>query len=1270
MRESLFSSDDTPTSMVDVLRARALQHPERTAFVFLADGAREERRLTYAELDAEVRAVAARLAELGLRGRRALLLYPAGLDFVVAFLGCLYAGVVAVPSYPPSRRRLDLRLQAIARNARPDAVLTTAEIFPRYETIAAQIVELGQAVWLATDEPTSAAEGWQPPVPGEIPDDALAFLQYTSGSTATPKGVMVSHGNLIHNEEMIRRAFRQSERSVIVGWLPLFHDMGLIGNVLQPLYAGASCVLMPPMAFLQRPSRWLEAVSRYRATTSGGPNFAYDLCVRRIAPAERERLDLSSWEVAFNGAEPVRAETLERFAEAFAPQGFRREAFYPCYGLAEATLFVTGSTAGCPPSVGAFEAAALERGQGIPGTDGRSGRRLVGCGRGWAGQEIVLVEPGSGRRLGPGEVGEIWIAGRSVAQGYWESPEETARTFGARLEGEPRPFLRTGDLGFLAEGELFVTGRLKDLIIVRGRNHYPQDIERAAEESHPALRPGNGAAFSVELAGEERLVVVQEIDRHRLKDAPAALEAVRRAVAEEHEVQVHEVVLVGPGGVPKTSSGKIQRQTCRSLYLAGELDALVRSAVEAEEGTSRSTPRDELEREGLLTAGPAERWRLLAAWLRAEAARVLGIPPDRLEPDLPLTTFGLDSLAAVELQARIEEARGASVSLAGLLDGGTVTDLATSLLDRIASPTAGALCPEGGTEGDFLLSFGQRALWFLHRLAPESRAYHLAGAARVRGGEIAPDALARAAAALVERHPALRTTFPEGPDGPVQRVHPPETPEVLVEDGSGWSEDELLRRLEDEAYRPFDLARGPLLRLALFRTDRGPVLLLSIHHIIADFWSLAVLARDLAALYAREAGLQAAVLPPLELRYTDWAQRQAERTLGAEGERLWVYWRDRLSGPLPALDLPTDRPRPPLQTYAGGSCRLRLESSLVDRLASAGAPCGATLYMALVAGFQTLLHRYTGQEDLPIGSPTASRGAAGTAGLVGYLVNPIVLRGDLAGDPSFTELLVRTRRMVLEAFEHQAFPFPLLAERLQPNRDPARSPLFDAMLAFEKARGATASELGAFAVGEEGGRLLFAGLEAESLPLAPQGAPFDLTLIVAELRGGGLGALLRFNTDLLDGTTAERMLRHWGALLAEAACTPEMRISTLPLVSEVEAHQALVEWNAGAAVARRSLVLQELFEAAAQRFPEATALIAGSGEISYGALDSRSNRLARHLRRLGVGLEVRVGVCLERSPEMVVSLLAVLKAGGAYLPLDPAYPAERLAFMLQDGAAA
>jgi len=1255
-------SEVRPATLASLLRSRAAELGEKTAFVFLADGEAEGGRLTYAELDGRARAIASVLRESLAPGDRVLLLYPPGLEFIAAFFGCLYAGVIAVPAYPPRLNdRSQARLRAIARDAEPRAALTTGAILHAATAegsgFLARVPALAAVRWIATD----ALEGSAAEIPE--PDPAsVAFLQYTSGSTSTPKGVMVTHANLLHNERMIGEAFRQDESSVVVGWLPLYHDMGLIGNVLQPLYAGGSCVLMAPVAFLQKPLRWLQAIDRWRGTTSGGPNFAYELCLRKIGDTEKAGLDLSSWSLAYNGAEPVRAETLERFAEAFATCGFRPEAFFPCYGLAEATLFVSGGVAGAVPRVARVDAAALERNEARPAVRDAEERRLVSCGPVWSEQRIAVVDPESGEELPAGRVGEIWIAGPSVARGYWRNPEATEHEFHARLDTGEGPFLRTGDLGFVRDGELYVTGRIKDLVIIRGRNHYPQDVELTAERSHPDLRPGCGAAFSVEVGGEERLVLVQEVERRRREGFEEIAEAVRRAVAEEHEVQVHDVVLMRVGTVPKTSSGKIQRRASRSLYLAGELEVVGRSAVGAEAPVV-SQALILPSRASLAALEPGERCAAVERFLRERAAAAVGLAPDAVDPEKPLTGLGLDSLSAIELKAAVESALGVPLSLADLLEGAGTAELAAALVPALEgeSSAEGAVLRAGGAElGPQPLSFGQKALWFIERLAPEGGAYNVAVAARARG--LDPAALRRALTALALRHPALRSVFPVVGDEPVRRVLDHPEIDFAAEEAAGWSEARLAERLADEAYRGFDLACGPVLRVRVFGRGEGPshVLLLSVHHIAVDFASLAVVARDLAALYRGE------TLEPLAFGYSDFVRWQDEMLAGPRGERLWEHWREALAG-LPDLDLPTDRPRPPVQTYRGGARTLELPPDLAEGLRVLVAGRGATLFMGLLAILQAQLGRYSGQEDFAVGSPAAGR-TPELAGAVGYFVNPVALRAELAGEPGLAALLDRTRRTVLAGLDGGDFPFALLAERLRPSRDPARTPLFQVMFLLQRTRPGDAPGIATFALGEAGGRIELGGIELESLRLEERRAQFDLMLRAAEEAGGRVRASLEFNADLFDSATAERMLGHFRTLLTGAVERPDQSIAWLSLLTPAERAQALA-WTPAPTEHRRDAPLHRLFEEQAARTPEAEAVVAGDERITYAELNDRANELARKLRSLGVGPETRVGVRMGRSADLVVSLLGVLKAGGAYVPLDPKYPEERLALMLADSGA-
>lgn len=576
-------------TLINLLRSRAAQHPQHQTYAYIRDGGSEWMHLSNEVLDHSARTIGALLQHLGAAGQPVLLLYPPGLEFLSAFFGCLYAGCIAVPAYPPSPGRADRsipRLRSIVNSCRPAAVLTTAGSLGVAAELAAGDPAFRDLPWHATDDLAGdLAELWREPA---VDGEALAFLQYTSGSTAAPKGVMLSHKNLLHNLEIIHRKFKTDESSRSVQWLPFYHDMGLIGGLLEALYCGGQTSLMSPISFLRSPVRWLRAISEMQATIGGGPNFAYDLCARRVSAEQVQSLDLSNWQIAFTGAEPIRAETLERFAQTFAPSGFRSEMWYPCYGLAESTLMVSGATVGQRPTIKAFAGSALEQDRVIEvDPEDSAARLLVGSGSVAPGLQVAIVDRETGRPSEPDQVGEIWVAGGSVAQGYWNAPEQTREFFQATLDTAPGvTFLRTGDLGFLHQDQLYITGRIKDLIIIDGRNHYPQDIEQTVEECHPAIRTGGCAAFAIDLAGQERLVIVAELSRGygpersagEADTRPAAtgrdelLQVIRTAVASYHDLQIHTVCFLKPGSLPKTSSGKIQRHACRTRFLAGTLE--------------------------------------------------------------------------------------------------------------------------------------------------------------------------------------------------------------------------------------------------------------------------------------------------------------------------------------------------------------------------------------------------------------------------------------------------------------------------------------------------------------------------------------------------------------------------------------------------------------------------------------------------------------------------------------------------------------------------
>ncbi|HXS01756.1 MAG TPA: amino acid adenylation domain-containing protein [Pyrinomonadaceae bacterium] len=1234
-------------NLVELLISRAQEQPDRVAYTFVAQDGAEELSVTYEELDQKARKIAAAIRTRELSGAHVLLVYPFGLEYVAAFFGCLYAGAVAVPAYPPRSNRNVTRLRSIIVDAQARLILTTETLRSRLESLLGEECDLECLITPGIDD--RLAEDW---TPDPIDGDSVCLLQYTSGSTSIPRGVLVTHSNLLHNEALIAEAFEQRPESVIVSWLPLYHDMGLIGGVLQPLYLGARCILFSPLSFLQRPSLWLELITRYRATTSGGPNFAYDLCLRKIPAEARATFDLRSWQVAFNGAEPVRQETLERFAEAFAPAGFRQEVFFPCYGLAEATLLVSGGKAkDAAPVIKPLQSSELERNRVVEGRPDEGLRYLASCGIHARGQKVVVVNPETLFECPRGEIGEVWVAGPSVALGYWNQPDLTAQTFRAYLSGTGAgPFLRTGDLGFVDDGELFITGRLKDLVIVRGLNYYPQDIELVAEHCHPSLRAGCGAAFTADVEGAEELVVVYEVDRRRTVEIDKVLVAIHEAIAEELELQVSTVLLTTTGSIPKTSSGKIQRSLCREMFLAGELKTV--GAWSARSGPGAVAGADDVES--------------IEEWLIKQLAQRLGVERSSIDVEQPIVRYGIDSLAAVELAHLIESRFGIVVPMVRFLQDSSVRELATFARSQPEGPEFSA---EDFQHSEQPLSSGQQSLWFMQKLAPESTAYNLARAFRVRS-RLDQEALRRALKKLVARHAALRTTFHESHGRPVQRIH--EFAEISFHELDALSMSELAfqERLTEETKKPFNLETGPLLHVTLFRRAHDEhVLLIVIHHIVSDFWSFALVMKELSALYAAEVNGQVAKLDPLHGQYAEYVASQTDFIVNGRGRCCEEYWQQQLSGELPRLNLPGANPRPAFKTFAGRSALLKFDADFGARVKALSKEYGATPYMILLAGFYTLLHRLTGEHDLIVGTLTSGRSRPQFAGNVGYFVNPLPLRADLSGQPTFAGVMQRMRALVLSAFEHQDWPFPQLVNQVQPQRDPARSPIFDVVFVLQKTQLLDDQDLSAFALEQPGAQLELNGLRLETVPLESCTAQFDLMLLMAETEAGIVGRL-EYNSDLYEPEVIERMRAQYERLLREAVSAPSHRVSQLPLLGEAEKQQLLVNWNPGGAAPNQGRTLNEMFWAQAQRTPEAVAVRGRNGEgLSYAALETQARVVAEYLRRQGIGPEQLVGVCLQRTPQLLVGLLGILEAGAAYVPLDPHYPSERLRWMLADAGA-
>jgi len=1208
---------ELPSTLVQSLQRRAAQTPDQVALRFLAESAEHSVVLSYRDLDQRARTIAAALQANAEPGDRAVLLFPSGPDYVAAFFGCLYAGVIAVPAYPPesARRHHQERLLSIISDAEPRLLLTIA-------SLADGLAQIEHAPPLLSVDTLDAplADHWIAPdlQPGDI-----AFLQYTSGSTALPKGVQVSHGNLVANEVLIRRGFGidLNPDDVIVSWLPLYHDMGLIGGLLQPIFSGVPCVLMSPAYFLARPLRWLEAISEYGGTISGGPDFAYRLCSERVSESALDRLDLSKWRVAYSGSEPIRLDTLERFAEKFAACGFSSKQFFASYGLAEATLFVAGGRRGHGIPTLRVDEQALAANRAEPG----QGSAIMSCGTPQPEHAVLIVDPHTLSELADNRVGELWATGPSIAHGYWRNPEATAKTF---VQHAGRTWLRTGDLGFIREGEVYITGRLKDLLIVRGHNLYPQDIEQTIEREVEVVRKGRVAAFAVNDQGLEGIGIAAEISRSVQKILPpeALIKAIRQAVAEACQEAPSVVVLLNPGALPKTSSGKLQRAACALRHADGSFDSYAQfPGVQAP--VSEAAPESALHN------------RIAAIW--CEQLQVAHVAADD-----HFFLLGGNSIIATQVVARLRETLGLELNLRMLFEAPTLAAFATRVaqLQQEGGVAQGAIQPLS-RQHELPQSLAQNRLWITWQLDPHSRAYTIPGALRLRG-ELDEDAVRLSFQQLVQRHEALRTRFYERDGRGFQRIDGHGAFELHVIDLSdvpAVEREACAQQIrEDEARTRFDLEKGPLLRVTLVRLDdEDHQLLVTLHHIIADGWSLNILIDEFSRLYAAASQGQPLELPALALQYADYGTWQRQWLAEGEGQRQLAYWKAHLGDEQPTLNLVGDHPRSARRLNSAARHTTRLSVNLSQAIRQTAQAHESTPFMLLLAAFQTLLYRYSGQRDIRIGVPNANRPRQETQGLVGFFINTLVFRAELDGRLPFDQLLAATRETALGAQAHQDLPFEQLLEAFAQAREQG---LFQVMFNHQQ------RDLSAL-------RRL-PGILADELPWHSREAKFDLQLHSEEDRNGRLSLSFDYADELFDPGTIQRLAEHFSHLLQAVCAQPRQALGDLPLMPANEPQP----WAQAPCAPARQWLPEQLNQAAS----DDTALVWQGGSLSFAHLHTQANRLAHYLRDKGVGPDVCVAIAAERSPQLLIGLLAIIKAGGAYVPLDPDYPAERLAYMLED----
>lgn len=1218
-------------NIIERFQRLAVSQPEQLALRFLGDGEQIDALYNYAQIDAYARSVGGYLQALVRPGDRVLLLLPSSPDCVVAFLGCLYAGIIAVPAYPPERLRpqYNARLRAIAADCSPALILTQRDWIETVTELMGSLFDSIDAKIIAFEEiDYAAAQSWRLPL---LRDDSIAFLQYTSGSTSAPKGVMVGYDNLMANEVAIQRRFEITGADSFVSWLPLFHDMGLVGGLMQPLYSGITLTLMSPKHFLERPVRWLEAITRYGGSISGGPNFAFRLCVERIGENSLEALDLSAWRIAFCGAEPIRQETLTAFAGKFAAAGLNPNALYPCYGLAEATLLVTGGRPGSGTGTVNINAGAMASGRFEPDA---AGQAIVNCGAAQDEHALMLMHPQSGEPVNEGMIGEVWVSGPSVAHGYWHNDAATAAGF-VSMNGTT--WLRTGDLAFMRHDALFITGRLKDLILVRGQNLYPQDLEILLEENIEVLRKGRIAAFAVTHRDGEGIGIAAEIGRSTQKLVPpqALFDLINETLALAYQEPASVILLLQPGTLPKTTSGKLQRRACWHDWQSGVL----RPYAVYQSGQTPVAPE---------AAATAVQWTETEQQVAALFQEVLRVPvTDR---NAGFFALGGSSIEAMHLLALIRERFSIDLEASAVFEAPAIAAFAARLdsCERKSGAVSSELVLRCEAGNRFPLSYAQQRIWFHYQIAPENTAFHMTGAARIHG-KLLRSTLEKTLIRLAQRHESLRTVFVASSETPEQIIlaEPVTDLHWVTCDANDQHAGQRRSSAVAAALRPFDLTTGPLWRLLVIERGHDDyALYLAMHHIIADGWSVNVLLNELAGIYAGLAHGSLPELSELPVRYVDYAIWQRNRIDAGELASQRNYWIEQLGDDQSPMHLPLDHPRPAAPSGRGDIVRFALSPQASARFHQIMRAEGTTAFMGLLTAFAALLYRYCGQLDVRVGVPVTNRNQLTTTGIIGLFVNMLVIRSQVGGSLNFYQLLAQIRATALAAQDHAELPFDQLVEALRPVRELGISPLFQVLYNHLQIDYAALEKT--------------TGWKVERIDWAGGGSQFDLSLETEEDPDGVIRGVFVYAADLFDRITIERMAAHFQMILAYWIDDPAQRLSALQL-EQADTRPCPDEYENG----RFMPVFARIGQLALQR-PDSVALIDAEREVTYAEMEHQANRIAWQLARMNVGAEDCVGLLARRGADLVIGALGILKAGAAYVPLDPDYPAERMQYILDD----
>lgn len=1220
----------------EIARSHAVEAPERVAFTFLRGDESEGDRVTFGQLHADAQSIAAKLSSADMRGERALLLYPPGIDFVRALLGCFYAGTIAVPAPLPRRSRsLDQRVRGLIDDASARAVLGLADQQDQFREWDSRLTSV------STDDARHTAGA---DVRGFVdPDgDDVAFLQYTSGSTGRPRGVIVTHSNIVRNLQLMRNAWHYSNETVFVSWLPHFHDMGLVGHILAAIYMGTHCVLMSPATFLQDPARWLRSITRYRGSVSAAPNFAFDLCAG-LDEDKKAGLDLTSWEVAVNASEPVRSETIDRFVEAYRAYGLKRHAMRPAYGLAEATLFVSSQGNGTAVTARHFDKELLAQGVAACAARGEGARPLVGCGATWC-EPPAIVSPDR-RRCAPGVIGEIWVAADGRPNAYWGHAAESDETFAARLADGCGPFLRTGDLGFVLEGELFVTGRLKDLIIVNGINHYPQDLEKTAETAHPGVASQGAAAIGVEVNDKELVVLILEVRRKGSTEIgfEDIAQSVRAAIAVDHELGIEEIVFLKRGGLPRTSSGKLRRSEARRRYLEGEFDFIGRARTPGPPYASAAPP-DPSTRE----VGPHDDIRVSIAQIVAATLGITAVPAS-----IKLNALGLDSLRAAQLAQRVAEQFHTELDLTELFSEASVDWLVSRLTsngqDHARPPVTVPQISRSERFEPFPLTDMQQAYWLGRAGLYDLGQVALHGYVEIDIPGLDVDRLERAIRILIDRHDMLHAIIlPDGRQKVLESVPPYCIQRVdLSNDTSGDELRSLRERMSHEVI-PLDVW-PPFRVVAAVLADRKARLIASIDATFMDFRSGQVLVRELLLLYSDPVAARGLPLPTFPFR--DYVLGQIAQQNEPAYARALAFWLDRIKHFPPPPDLPVNREAATLGSQRIRTLSFRLPAERIDRLRRRLRADGITQAGLMLAAYVEVIGAWSRSPHFTINVPLLGRQALppGWNYTVGNFSSFVLIEADTSRPADLASRAARLQRDLLTAVKHSAVSGVRVLREL--SRRNAQSPGNGTQVVFTH-----------FPSGfDEWDRSLGAMIESQLGKIAyvaSQTPQVLLDNLIIE-QDDGIQVHWEFVEDVLPDGMIEAMFGSYCDLLGELADDPDALKRVDRQLLPADQRRRRDDANRTAApIADRTL--QSMLREQASARPMAVALVSSGKRLSYAELSARSSAVALCLRKAGLQSGELVAVAMEKGWEQLVAVYGILAAGGVYVPLDICAPDQRL----------